>query len=81
MFRGEESKRRTWTVDDDRLARMIEILGPFPSESLAQGTDTAKFFNEKGLGNPFLSSRIGKENSNTTQNGGKESSAGYRIWD
>lgn len=38
----------TWTVDDDRLARTIEVLGRFPPELLTQGTRTAEYFNERG---------------------------------
>lgn len=47
LFKGEESV--DWTADDDRLARTMEVLDPFPPELLAQGTRTAEYFNEKGL--------------------------------
>ncbi|KAK2788293.1 hypothetical protein FQN53_003827 [Emmonsiellopsis sp. PD_33] len=47
-FRGQASKFGTWSVDDDRLARTIEILGPFPAELLKKGKHTSSFFNENG---------------------------------
>lgn len=46
LFAGEASERGTWTVDDDRLARTIEILGPFPPELLRKGSHIADFFDQ-----------------------------------
>lgn len=48
LFKGQESEKGTWTVDDDRLARTIGVLGPFPPGLLAQGTRTAEYFNDRG---------------------------------
>ncbi|KAF3403289.1 Serine/threonine-protein kinase SKY1, partial [Talaromyces pinophilus] len=48
LFNGEGSENGKWTVDDDRLARAIEVLGAFPPELLAQGTRTAEYVNDKG---------------------------------
>ncbi|PGG99297.1 CMGC/SRPK protein kinase [Helicocarpus griseus UAMH5409] len=48
LFLGEASKDGTWTVDDDRLAKIIEVFGPFPPELLERGTRTADFFDENG---------------------------------
>ncbi|KAI9935061.1 hypothetical protein ASPWEDRAFT_175782 [Aspergillus wentii DTO 134E9] len=47
-FSGKASKYGTWTVDDDRLAKMIEILGPFPSSLLKRGKNVSSFFDDKG---------------------------------
>ncbi|KAJ5248963.1 hypothetical protein N7468_000414 [Penicillium chermesinum] len=47
-FSGVASKKGSWTVDDDRLARTIEILGNFPPELLQRGSKTAEFFNADG---------------------------------
>lgn len=48
LFSGQASKKGSWTADDDRLARMIEVLGPFPPQLLERGKHTAEFFNERG---------------------------------
>ncbi|EEP79814.1 predicted protein [Uncinocarpus reesii 1704] len=48
LFSGIASEKGSWTADDDRLAKMIEILGPFPPEFLKTGNRTASFFDEKG---------------------------------
>lgn len=47
-FSGVPSKNGSSTVDDDRLARTIEILGDFPPELLRKGSKTAEFFNTNG---------------------------------
>ncbi|OQD75862.1 hypothetical protein PENANT_c145G02742, partial [Penicillium antarcticum] len=47
-FSGVASKNGSWTIDDDRLARTIEILGNFPPELLRKGKRTAEFFNANG---------------------------------
>ncbi|KAJ5737256.1 uncharacterized protein N7483_002381 [Penicillium malachiteum] len=47
-FSGVAAKNGSWTVDDDRLARTIEILGNFPPELLRKGNRTAEFFNTDG---------------------------------
>lgn len=47
-FSGVPSKNGSSTVDDDRLARTIEILGDFPPELLQKGSKTAEFFNTNG---------------------------------
>lgn len=54
-FSGLASKNGSWTVDDDRLARTIEILGNFPPELLRKGNRTAEFFNTDGM--PFFETR------------------------
>ncbi|EEH37963.2 hypothetical protein PAAG_00884 [Paracoccidioides lutzii Pb01] len=48
LFSGKASEDGSWTADDDRLARTIEALGPFPTEFLEKGTRTADFFCETG---------------------------------
>ncbi|OJD16067.1 CMGC/SRPK protein kinase [Emergomyces pasteurianus Ep9510] len=48
LFSGQESTHGDWTADDDRLAKTIEVLGPFPPELLKKGNRTADFFSENG---------------------------------
>ncbi|KAG6103061.1 hypothetical protein E4U14_006455 [Claviceps sp. LM454 group G7] len=48
MFREDPSEEDTWTVEDDHLAKIVEILGPIPSSLLKQGCRTAEFFDEQG---------------------------------
>jgi serine/threonine-protein kinase SRPK3 len=47
-FSGVGSKNGSWTADDDRLARTIEVLGDFPPGLLQDGSKTAEFFNTNG---------------------------------
>lgn len=51
-FSGVVLKNGLWTVDDNRLARIIEILGNFLPELLRKGNRTAEFFNTDGM--PFF---------------------------
>ncbi|PQK13443.1 hypothetical protein BB8028_0004g03740 [Beauveria bassiana] len=48
LFSGNASERGTWTAEDDHLARIVEILGPFPSSLLKRGRHSADFFDEQG---------------------------------
>ncbi|KAI1943779.1 hypothetical protein LOZ66_000364 [Ophidiomyces ophidiicola] len=48
LFSGEASLRGTWTVEDDHLARMIEILGKFPLHFIAKGHRASHFFDKQG---------------------------------
>ena len=52
LFSAEASKDGLWTVDDDRLARTVEILGAFPPDFLQKGSHTTEFFDENG--NPIF---------------------------
>lgn len=49
LFKGHPAKSGVWSADDDRLAQMIEVLGPFPESLLKRGTRVAKYFDEKGI--------------------------------
>lgn len=49
LFSGNASERGTWTAEDDHLARIVEILGPFPSSLLKKGRHSADFFDEQGI--------------------------------
>ncbi|KAG6100486.1 hypothetical protein E4U31_003975 [Claviceps sp. LM219 group G6] len=49
IFPGSESKRGVWNSEEGHLARIIEILGPFPSSLLRKGRRSAEFFDEKGM--------------------------------
>ncbi|KAF1734413.1 Serine/threonine-protein kinase SRPK [Beauveria bassiana] len=48
LFSGNASERGTWTAEDDHLARIVEILGPFPSSLLKKGRHSADLFDEQG---------------------------------
>ncbi|QSS60981.1 serine kinase [Histoplasma capsulatum] len=48
LFSGEASSGGIWTAEDDHLARMIEILGQFPSHFIAKGHRAAHFFDKQG---------------------------------
>ncbi|KAG6111613.1 hypothetical protein E4U13_004732 [Claviceps humidiphila] len=49
IFPESESKRGIWNSEEGHLARIIEILGPFPSSLLRKGRRSAEFFDEKGM--------------------------------
>lgn len=49
LFSGQASEQGTWTAEDDQLARMSEILGPFPPHFIKKGKRAAYFFDEKGI--------------------------------
>ncbi|KAM3448170.1 hypothetical protein MY3296_008040 [Beauveria thailandica] len=48
LFSGKASENGTWTAEDDHLARIAEVLGPFPSTLLEKGRRSADFFDEQG---------------------------------
>lgn len=49
LFCGEASKNGSWTAEDDQLARIMEVLGPFPNKFLREGGRTSHFFDERGM--------------------------------
>ncbi|KAG6018531.1 hypothetical protein E4U40_000191, partial [Claviceps sp. LM458 group G5] len=48
LFSGEASKKGTWSAEDENLAKIVEVLGPFPSSLLKKGRRSAKYFDEQG---------------------------------
>lgn len=48
LFSGEASETGSWTAEDDHLARISEILGPFPLHFIETGNHAAHFFDKKG---------------------------------
>ncbi|KAG6119016.1 hypothetical protein E4U14_005988 [Claviceps sp. LM454 group G7] len=48
MFRETPSKRGIWTLEDDHLAKIVEVLGPIPPSLLRKGRRTAEFLDEEG---------------------------------
>ncbi|KAG6106268.1 hypothetical protein E4U14_004700 [Claviceps sp. LM454 group G7] len=48
LFSGEASERGTWSAEDEHLARIVKVLGPFPSSLLKKGRRSAELFDEKG---------------------------------
>jgi serine/threonine-protein kinase SRPK3 len=49
LFSGKASENGTWTAEDDHLARIAEVLGPFPSSLLKRGRLSSDFFDEQGM--------------------------------
>lgn len=54
LFSGEASSKGTWTAEDDRLARIIEILGQFPSSFIEKGNRASHFFDKQGKSMMFV---------------------------
>lgn len=54
LFIPSASER--WSRDDDHLAQMIEVVGgaPMPSDVLARGAHTSKYFDQSGMLCQFL---------------------------
>ncbi|KAG6119017.1 hypothetical protein E4U14_005989 [Claviceps sp. LM454 group G7] len=48
IFPGSESKRGGWSDEEDHLARIVKVLGPFPSSLLKKGRRSAELFDERG---------------------------------
>ncbi|KAG8413358.1 hypothetical protein J3458_012928 [Metarhizium acridum] len=48
LFSGKASETGRWTAEDDHLARIAEVLGPFPSSLLKKGRRSTDFFDEQG---------------------------------
>ncbi|KAF7591091.1 hypothetical protein BBP40_001990 [Aspergillus hancockii] len=48
LFSGEVSENGPWTAEDDRLAEIFEVVGPFALQFLKTGTRTAQSFDKKG---------------------------------
>ena len=48
LFNGKASPNGAWTEEEDQLAQMIELLGPFPLDLLSQGTYTTQYFADEG---------------------------------
>lgn len=49
LFSGQASEKGTWTAEDDQLARMSDIFGPFPLHFIKKGKRAAYFFDTKGI--------------------------------
>lgn len=47
-FLGTASRNGRWTAEDDRLAQLIEVFGPFPETLLKRGVRSQEFFDSKG---------------------------------
>ncbi|KAG6239087.1 hypothetical protein E4U25_001127 [Claviceps purpurea] len=48
IFPGSESKKGTWSAEESHLARIVKVLGPFPSSLLKKGRRSAELFDERG---------------------------------
>ena len=48
-FPGTASKSGKWTAEDDRLAQLIEVFGPFPDSLLRRGARSREFFDGDGM--------------------------------
>lgn len=47
-FPGTASRNGTWMVEDDRLAQLMEVFGPFPKALREWGARSEEFFDEEG---------------------------------
>jgi hypothetical protein len=48
-FPGTASRNGTWTAEDDRLAQLMEVFGPFPEALLRRGVRSREFFDGEGM--------------------------------
>lgn len=48
-FPGTASRYGTWTAEDDRLAQIMEVFGPFPETLLKRSARTREFFDDEGM--------------------------------
>ena len=48
-FPGTASRNGKWTADDDRLAQLMEVFGPFPEALLRRGVKSREFFDDEGM--------------------------------
>ncbi|KAG6287050.1 hypothetical protein E4U46_004381 [Claviceps purpurea] len=48
IFPGSESKKGTWSAEESHLAKIVKVLGPFPSSLLKKGRRSAELFDERG---------------------------------
>ena len=52
LFDPQSEPRGKWSRDEDHIALIIELLGPFPKAVYSSGKLADTYFNEKGqLGN------------------------------
>ncbi|KKZ60727.1 hypothetical protein EMCG_04607 [[Emmonsia] crescens] len=47
-FPGTASRNGKWTAEDDRLAQLMEVFGPFPEALLRRGVRSQEFFDNEG---------------------------------
>ncbi len=47
-FPGTASRNDKWTAEDDRLAQLMEVFGPFP-EAVRKGVRSREFFDNEGM--------------------------------
>lgn len=48
LVSGTASRNGKWTAEDDRLAQLIEVFGPFPEALLQRGVRSRDFFDGEG---------------------------------
>lgn len=48
-FPGTASRNGKWTAEDDRLAQLMEVFGPFPEYLLRKGVRSREFFDDEGM--------------------------------
>lgn len=49
LFKGRPDPNGAWTAEEDHLAQMMELLGPFPTDLLAEGRSSGSFFDKDGM--------------------------------
>ncbi|KAL9635251.1 MAG: hypothetical protein Q9204_002683 [Flavoplaca sp. TL-2023a] len=48
LFKGRPDPNGAWTAEEDHLAQMMELLGPLPTDLLAEGRSSGSFFDKDG---------------------------------
>lgn len=53
LFRGRADEGLGWTVNEDRLALMIDLFGPLPKDLLREGRVSSRYFDDNGNLSPI----------------------------
>ncbi|KAH8152933.1 uncharacterized protein LAJ45_03160 [Morchella importuna] len=48
LFRGRTDEGLGWTVNEDRLALMMDLFGPLPKDLLQEGKVSSRYFDDNG---------------------------------
>jgi hypothetical protein len=49
LFRGRADEGLGWTVNEDRLALMMDLFGPLPKDLLQEGKVSSRYFDDNGI--------------------------------
>lgn len=57
-FPGTASRNKTWTAEDEHVAQLMEVFGPFPKGLLKRSTRSKEFFDDEGMLEPMSSQAV-----------------------